>query len=145
MHFVAYTPRKELGVVSRSLGKVIGGIILAVLWVCCFLFIRPTLVIDFGTIGSTDITLNFKFTVIIIGLLILMFYHILYPSSAEANKLSWTSAFTVVWLALILFYPFKDPGTDEGNRGAVAFFTLVAGLGVCVLWVRFFADEITLE
>lgn len=131
--------------VNRSVGKVIGGIILAVLWICSFLFIRPTLVIDFGTIAGTDETLNFKFTVIIIGLLIIFFYNQLYRSSTEATKLSWTSIFTVVWMALIIFYPFTDPNTDPGDRGAVAFFTLVAGLGVCVLWVRFFSDEISLE
>ena len=143
--FFAFTPRKERPVVNRSVGKVIGGIILAVLWVCCFLFIRPSLVIDFGTIGSTDYTLNFKFTVIIIGLLILFFYNQLYPSSAEATKLSWTAIFTVAWLSLIIFYPFTDPNTDSGDRGAIAFFTLIAGLGVSVLWVRFFSDEISLE
>src|SRR4030081_3141639 len=100
--FVASTPGKERSVVNRSVGKVIGGIILAVLWVCCFLFIRPTLVIDFGTIGSTDYTLNFKFTVIIIGLFVLFFYNLLYSSSAETTKLSWTAIFTVAWFSLIL-------------------------------------------
>ncbi|HZU65816.1 MAG TPA: hypothetical protein VFA09_00935 [Ktedonobacteraceae bacterium] len=130
---------------SRSLRKVIGGIILAILWVCCFLFIPKTLVIDFGVIGGVDETLNFKFTVIIIGLLVLFFYNLLYRSSAEATKLSWTSIFTIAWLSLIIFYPFTDPNTDSGDRGAVAFFTLIAGLAVCVLWVRFFSDEISLE
>lgn len=131
--------------VNRSVGKVIGGVILAVLWVCSFLFIRSTLVIDFGVIAGTDETLNFKFTVIIIGLLVLFFYNLLYRSSAEATKLSWTSIFTVAWMALIIFYPFTDPNTNSGDRGAVAFFTLVAGLGISVLWVRFFSDEISLE
>jgi hypothetical protein len=130
---------------SRSLRKVIGGIILAILWVCCFLFIPNTLVIDFGVIGGVDETLNFKFTVIIIGLLVLFFYNLLYRSSAEATKLSWTSIFTVAWLSLIIFFPYTSPTMDPGDSGAVAFFTLISGLAVCVLWVRFFADEISLE
>jgi len=123
--------------------KVLGGIILTVLWICGFLFIRQTLVIDFGA----GITVNFKLSVILLGLLIIVLYHIFYRSSTEATKLSLTAALTVAWLALLLFYPFRDlnnegPGTAGGSVG---FFTLVAGLAVCVLWVRFFADEITLD
>jgi hypothetical protein len=51
-------------------------------------------------------------------------------------------------LALIIFYPFNPPAsyTDAQKStwpgGAVAFFTLVGGLAVCVLWVHFFSDEI---
>jgi hypothetical protein len=141
-------PAKEHCVVNARFSKVIGGIILTILWVCTFLFIRPTLVIDFGG----GIIVNFKFTVILVGLLILIFYHILYPSSTEITKLSLTCALTIAWLALLFFYPFKPlQGTEAGYAagkiydGAVGFFALVAGLAVCVLWVRFFSDEITLE
>ena len=116
-------------------GKVVGGIILAILWVCCFLFIPSTAGLS-------------KFIVILLGLLILFFYHLLipqifgYPSNPEATKLSWTAVFTIAWLALMFFYPFTDSNVDEGTRGAVAFFALVGGLGVCLLWIRFFSDEI---
>ncbi len=125
-------------------GKVIGGIILTVLWICCFLFIKSTLIIDYGG----GVTMNFKFTVALIGLLIIVLYHIFYRSSVETTKLSLTACLTVVWLALILFYPFNPPAsyTDAQKSiwpgGAVAFFTLVGGLAVCVLWIRFFSDEI---
>ena len=122
---------------TNAVSKVIGGIVLTVLWICCFLFIRPTLIIDFGG----GVTMNLKLVVVLIGLLIIFFYHLLYPSSTEVTKLSWTSAFTVTWLALILFFPFKT----ASDGGAIGFFTLVAGLGVCVLWVRFFSDEVALE
>ena len=120
-------------------GKVIGAIILSVLWICCFLFISPTLIIDFGA----GITLPFKGTVIFLGLLILFIYHFAYRSNPETTKLSWTVVFSIAWLSLILFYPFKDPNVDEGTRGAVAFFTLVGGLAFCLFWIRFFSDEIT--
>jgi hypothetical protein len=120
-------------------GKVIGAIILGMLWICCFLFISPTLIIDFGA----GITLPFKDTVIFLGLLTLFIYHLVYRSNPETTKLSWTAVFTIAWLALIWFYPFRDPKVDEGTRGAVAFFTLVGGLAVCLIWVRFFSDEIT--
>jgi hypothetical protein len=120
-------------------GKVIGAIILSIAWICCFLFISPTLIIDFGA----GITLPFKSTLIFLGLLILFIYHFAYRSNPETTKLSWTVVFSIAWLSLILFYPFKDPHVDEGTRGAVAFFTLVGGLAFCLFWIRFFSDEIT--
>jgi hypothetical protein len=58
----------------------------------------------------------------------------------ETQKLSWTAFLTITWLALILFYPFRDPANYNG--GAMGFFVLLVGLAVCVLWVRFFSDEI---
>jgi hypothetical protein len=122
---------------NRAVGKVIGGIVLTVLWILCFLYISSTLVIDFGG----GFTLNFKLVAVIIGLLIIFFYHQFYPSHVEVTKLSWTCVATVTWLSLIIFYPFK---TDV-NGGAIGFFTLLGGLAVCVLWVRFFADEISFE
>jgi len=124
--------------------KVIGGIILTVLWICCFLFIKSTLIIDYGG----GVTMNFKFTVVLIVLLIIVLYHIFYRSNVETTKLSLTACLTVIWLALILFYPFNPPAnyTDAQKStwpgGTIAFFTLVGGLAVCVLWVRFLADEI---
>ena len=128
--------------------KVIGGIVLTILWICVFLFIRSTLVIDFGA----GLIVNFKLTLIVIGLLILIFYNILYPASTEATKLSMTCSLTLMWLAVLLFYHFQPlQGTEAAYAagkiydGAVGFFTLVGGLAVCVLWVRFFSDEISLD
>ena len=128
--------------------KVIGGIILTILWVCIFLFIRPTLVIDFGA----GIIVNFRLTLIVLGLLILIFYNILYPASTEITKLSMTCSVTIIWLAVLLFYHFQPlQGTEVQYAagklydGAIGFFTLVGGLAVCVLWIRFFSDEISLD
>ena len=120
-------------------GKVIGAILLSIAWICSFLFISPTLIIDFGA----GITLPFKDTVIFLGLLLLFIYHFAYRSNPETTKLSWTVVFSIAWLSLILFYPFRDPHVDEGTRGAVAFFTLVGGLAFCLFWIRCFSDEIT--
>jgi len=120
------------------------GMVLTLLWIFCFLFIKPTLEIQFGG----GINANFKFVVVLIGLLIIVLYHIFDRPNPETTKLSLTAALTMVWLALIIFYPFNPPaGADDTTvatwpGGAVGFFTLIGGLGICVLWVRFFADEI---
>ncbi|HVB72912.1 MAG TPA: hypothetical protein VNE38_05095 [Ktedonobacteraceae bacterium] len=124
-----------------GLSKIFGSAILTVLWICGFLFVKGTLVIDFGA----GLIFNLKFAVILIGLLVIVLYHIFYRSSAEVTKLSLGVAYSIAWLALIFFYPFKDLSVDEGTRGAVAFFALVGGLGFCLIWIRYFADEVSLE
>jgi len=130
------------------LTKITGSIILTVLWVCAFLFIRQTLVIDFGA----GLIFNFKFTVILLGLLIIVLYNIFYRSNPEITKLSFTVALTIAWLALIFFYHFQPlQGTEAEYAagieydGSVGFFTIVGGLLVCLLWIRFFSDEISLD
>jgi hypothetical protein len=83
-----------------------------------------------------------KLVISLIGLLIIVGYHIYtyLRGNAETTKLGLTAVLTVLWLALIIFYPFKDPANLSG--GAVGFFALIGGLAVVVLWVRFFSDEI---
>ncbi len=122
---------------SRAVSKVLISLGLTVLWVLCFLYISSTLVIDFGG----GFTIPFKPVVIVAGLLIIFFFHQFYRSSVEVTKLSWTAVLTAIWLSLIIFFPFKT--SEDG--GAVGFFAMIGGLAVCVLWVRFFADEISLE
>ena len=133
---------------SRGLSKILGSTILTVLWVCSFLFIRQTLVIDFGA----GLIFNFKFTVILLGLIIIVFYNIFYRSSAEVTKLSFTVALTIAWIAMMFFYHFQPmQGTEAAYAagieydGSVGFFLIVGGLLVCLLWIRFFSDEISLE
>ena len=95
---------------NARLGKVFGGIILTILWVCGFLFTRPTLAIDFGA----GLLLNLKVAIAIIGLLVIVFYNIFYRSSAEITKLSLTCSLTIAWLAVVFFYPFqKQPIRQE--------------------------------
>ncbi len=116
------------------LRTIIWGAILTLLWICSFLFIKSTLAVDFGG----GILINLKFLVGLLGLLIIVLFD---RPSAETTKLSLTTVLTITWLALMIFYPFKDPSNQEYS-GAVAFFTLLGGLAVSLFWVRFFADEI---
>jgi hypothetical protein len=134
--------------VNRGLTKIIGTIILTVAWVVCFIYIKPTLVIDWGA----GILTNFKFTVILFGLLVIILWHIFYRTSPDATKLSLTVFLTISWLALVFFYPFQPLQGNEIEAaagveydGAVGFFALIGGLGICVLWVHFFSDEISLR
>ena len=132
---------------SRStvrFGTIVGGAILTLLWIFCFLFIKPTLAIDFGG----GVLVNLQMVVVLFVLLLIVLYHIFNRPNPETTKLSLTTDLTMVWLSLILFYPFNPPKnasdavTATWPGGAIGFFTLIAGLGLVVLWVHFFADEV---
>lgn len=118
--------------------KVIIGVVLAIIWMCLFIFIKDSIVIDWNGDGS-NLT-SFKLVVGLIGFLVIVFYQLLMVTNAETKKLNATATLTIIWLSLILFYPFKDP--NNTNSGAVAFFAMIGGLVVVVLWVRFFSDEL---
>lgn len=118
--------------------KVIWGVVIAVLWMCVFIFIKDSIMIDW--VGDASNLTSLKLVMGLIGLLVVVFYHILLDASSETKKLSLTSTLTIVWLSLIIFYPFRDPNNTAG--GAIGFFALIIGLAVVVLWVHFFSDEI---
>lgn len=118
--------------------KVIWGVVIAVLWMCIFIFIKDSIVIDW--VGDASNLTPLKSVLGTIGLLVVVFYHILINASSGTKKLSLTATLTIVWLSLIIFYPFREPGNTAG--GAIGFFALIIGLAVVVLWVHFFSDEI---
>ncbi|HEY7983629.1 MAG TPA: hypothetical protein VID73_05640 [Ktedonobacterales bacterium] len=63
-----------------------------------------------------------------------------WTATPETSKLSLAASATILWLSLALFFNFRG---SEQFGGPVAFFTLVGGLGVTVMWTRFLADDIT--
>ena len=62
-----------------------------------------------------------------------------WDAPVEATKLGMAISATIVWLSLTLFFNFQNPTFG----GPVAFFALMGGLGVTLLWTRFLADEIS--
>jgi hypothetical protein len=84
----------------------------------------------------------------IVGVIALLWFGIqlFWRAPVEATKLGMVASATVVWLSLVLFYHFNPPGGDfekVGAGGAVAFFALVGGLGLVLVWTRFLSDELT--
>ena len=72
------------------------------------------------------------------------FVQLFWRASTESTKLGLAVSATIIWLAIAFFFGFRDTiHYDEGTRGAVAFFTLMGGLGIVLLWTRFLADDIT--
>ncbi len=77
-------------------------------------------------------------------LLLWLGVQLFWKAPVEATKLGLAASATIFWLSLVLFFGFKDPTfTDEGYRGAAAFFALMGGLGIVLMWTRFLADDIT--
>lgn len=122
----------------KELRKVIIGTALAIIWMCIFIFIKSSIVIDWT--GTLDNLTPLKTVLGLIGFVIIVAYIIFINAHHETKKLIGTVTLTIVWLSLIIFYPFKDPTNTAA--GAAGFFTLLFGLAVVVLWVRFFSDEI---
>ncbi len=93
------------------------------------------------------ISFNLKWIWIIAFGVIWLMFQLFWRASANTTKLSLGVSYTLLWLALVFFFPFNDPSlsnttTGEGPAGAVAFFALAGGLGVILIWTRFLADEL---
>ena len=84
--------------------------------------------------GSIRFGIIFAFGLLWLGV------QLFWNAPAEATKLGMAASATIVWLSLTFFFNF----TVEGFGGAMAFFVLMGGLGVTLLWTRFLADEINL-
>ena len=59
-------------------------------------------------------------------------------ATAATTKLGMAASATILWLSLALFFNYSDVNFG----GAVAFFTLMGGLGIVLMWTHFMADEI---
>ena len=78
--------------------------------------------------------------------LIWLAVQLLWRAPVDATKLGLAASMTILWLSLVLFYAFKPPlgNFDATNyQGAVAFFALMGGLGLVLVWTRFLSDEIS--
>lgn len=82
---------------------------------------------------------SIRYGVIIAMALLWLGVQLFWQAPAEATKLGMAASATIIWLALVFFFNF----TVEGFGGAMAFFALMGGLGVTLLWTRFLADEIS--
>ncbi|MGH2485351.1 MAG: hypothetical protein ACRDHE_04990 [Ktedonobacterales bacterium] len=79
---------------------------------------------------------------LLVWLGIQLFWH----APVESTKLGLAASATIFWLSLALFFAFNsEAGNSNGGGydGAVAFFTLMGGLGIVLLWTRLLSDEIS--
>jgi len=81
-----------------------------------------------------------RFGIIMALALIWLGVQLFWKAPSEATKLGMAASATIVWLALVFFFNFTEETVGFG--GAMAFFVLMGGLGVTLMWTRFLADEI---
>lgn len=79
-----------------------------------------------------------RFGIIMALALIWLGVQLFWKAPSEATKLGMAASATIIWLALVFFFNFEV----EGIGGAMAFFVLMGGLAVTLMWTRFLADEI---
>lgn len=83
--------------------------------------------------------------IVILLVLLWLGIQLFWRAPTSATKLSLAASATVAWLSLVLFFHFNPPDGNfdkAGIGGAVAFFALVGGLGVVLVWMHFLADDI---
>lgn len=128
---------------SRAItpGKPVASVLITLLWVIAFVVIPSwSLHIPDDPVNYA-ISFNIKWIAIIGLAVVWLMFQLFWRSSSETTKLSLGVSYTLLWLALVFFFPFKDP-TIESQAGAAAFFALAGGLGVVLIWVRFLADDV---
>ncbi|HEX6819607.1 MAG TPA: hypothetical protein VF120_14620 [Ktedonobacterales bacterium] len=79
-------------------------------------------------------------------LLVWLGIQLFWKAPTESTKLGLAASATIFWLSLALFFGFNNNANSSkgsGYEGAVAFFTLMGGLGIVLIWTRFLSDDIT--
>lgn len=122
-------------------GKPVASVAVTLLWILGFLAVPSVSWHIPPDPVNYAISFNPKWIWIIAFGVIWLMFQFFWRASSETTKLSLGVSYTLVWLALAFFFPFKDPNI-ESQAGTVAFFTLAGGLGVVLIWTRFLADDI---
>jgi hypothetical protein len=81
---------------------------------------------------------SIRYGVILALALIWLGIQLFWKATTTATKLGLALSATIIWLAIALFFNFHNP--EYG--GPVAFFTLMGGLGIVLIWTHFLSDEI---
>ncbi len=119
--------------------KPITSSLIALLWLACFVFIDTSSRGFLQTFfNDTEVEANaWKWTAIILVGIAWLLVQIFMDAPGAASRLSLALSGTIMWLGLLLFYRFDNPAYG----GAVAFFALIGGLMVVIIWIRYLADE----
>ena len=127
---------------SSRTAKPLVSALLALLFVLAF--VLPFLQYDYlaGPITPFDSVQagSIRYGVILAVALIWLGVQLFWKASVTATKLGLAVSATIIWLAIALFFGFHDPQFG----GPVAFFTLMGGLGIVLVWTHFLADEVHL-
>jgi cell division protein FtsW (lipid II flippase) len=128
---------------SRNItpGKPVASVLVTLLWIIGFVAIPSVSWHIPNDPKNYALALNPKWIWIVLFAVIWLMFQLFWNSTKETSRLSMAVSYTLLWLALVFFFPFKDPSI-ESQAGTAAFFALAGGLGVVLVWTRFLADEV---
>ncbi len=128
---------------SRNItpGKPVASVLVTLLWIIGFVAIPSVSWHIPDDPKNYALALNPKWIWIVLFAVIWLMFQLFWNSSKETSRLSMAVSYTLLWLALVFFFPFKDPAI-ESQAGSAAFFALAGGLGVVLVWTRFLSDEV---
>ena len=88
---------------------------------------------------------SIRYGVILAIALLWLGVQLFWKAPSAVTKLGMAASSTIVWLALVFFFSFNsdNPNSTVGYGGAVAFFALMGGLAVTLMWTHFLSDDIT--
>ena len=135
---------------NQSRGRMAKPLISAGLTFCLVLsFVLPVLQYNYLAGPATPFDPvqagSIRYGVILTFALLWFGVQLFWRTSSEVTKFSMTISATILWLSFALLFPFNPPGGNFDKStygGAAAFFLLMGGLGIVLLWTRFFSDEI---
>ncbi len=113
--------------------------ILAFIWLSAFVFINTEssgFLQNTFSLDATSASAVKWGTILVLGVVWLL-AQVFIPATAESSRLSLAISGSILWLGLLFFYRFSDPNYG----GTVAFFALVGGLAVVLIWSRYLSDE----
>ena len=87
---------------------------------------------------------SIRYAIILAIALLWLGVQLFWKAPSAVTKLGMAASSTIVWLALVFFFSFNsdNPNSTVGYGGAVAFFALMGGLAVTLMWTHFLADDI---
>ena len=87
---------------------------------------------------------SIRYGIILAIALLWLGVQLFWKAPSAVTKLSMAASSTILWLALVFFFSFnsENPNSTVGYGGAVAFFALMGGLAVTLVWAHFLSDEI---
>ncbi len=122
-------------------GKPVASVLVTLLWIVGFVAIPSVSWHIPDDPKNYALALNPRWIWIVLFAVIWLMFQLFWNTSKETSRLSMAVSYTLLWLALVFFFPFKDPSI-ESQAGAAAFFALAGGLGVVLVWTRFLSDEV---
>src|SRR5215472_16215927 len=98
-------------------GKPVASVLITLLWVAAFVAVPSWSLHIPNDPVNYAVSFNVKWISIVALAVVWLMFQLFWRASSETTRLSLGVSYTLLWLALAFFFPFKDP-TIESQAGA---------------------------